>query len=420
MAADVALADASYTSARTTMIALVIGGALIGLAAALWTALSISNGLSKAVRMAKAVAIGDLETREQTTARDEIKDLLDAMNEMVVNLDANADLATAIAKGDLSVEARRLSEVDKLGIALEGMVAKLREVVANATAAAENVADGSRQLAASAEQLSQGATEQSSSAEEASSAVEQMAAGITQSAGNAETTAGIAQKASGDARTSGERVNEALKAIQTIADKINIVQEIARQTDLLALNAAVEAARAGQHGKGFAVVAAEVRKLAERSQASALEINELSTQTLSMSSEAGEMLQKLVPDIEKTAELVRDITASAQEQNAGAEQISVAMRELDGVIQQNASASNEVASVSEELAAQSTQLQGTLAFFKLAETSRNAAATQPAARPAAGIAKPAHRSVKREDGFELDLGDETSDAEFEPYRASAA
>jgi methyl-accepting chemotaxis protein len=266
-----------------------------------------------------------------------------------------------------TVTSRTNDEIGDLLNHLNQMVGRLRAVVGEVLSAADNVSSGSQQLSASAEQMSQGATEQAASTEEASASVEQMAANIRQNADNASQTEKIAKQSSKDAQTSGEAVTRAVNAMQTIAEKILIVQEIARQTDLLALNAAVEAARAGEHGKGFAVVASEVRKLAERSQAAASEISALSSNTVKIAQDAGDMLGRLVPDIQKTATLVEEISAACREQNIGAEQINQAIQQLDKVTQQNASASDEMSATSEELAAQADQMLSAIGFFQTDE-----------------------------------------------------
>jgi methyl-accepting chemotaxis protein len=196
-----------------------------------------------------------------------------------------------------------------------------------------------------------------------------MSSNIQQNADNSQQTEKISLKAANDADEGGKAVIEAVSAMKEIATKISIIEEIARQTNLLALNAAIEAARAGEHGKGFAVVAAEVRKLAERSQSAAGEISELSATSVDVAEKAGEMLTKLVPDIQKTSELVQEISASSAEQNSGASQITNAIQQLDSVIQQNASATEEMASTTEELSSQAQQLQETISFFKLDGTS---------------------------------------------------
>ncbi|KKL21754.1 hypothetical protein LCGC14_2442270, partial [marine sediment metagenome] len=187
---------------------------------------------------------------------------------------------------------------------------------------------------------------------------------IKQNSDNALQTEKISQKASQDAQEGGQAVTEAVNAMNDIAKKISIIEEIARQTNLLALNAAIEAARAGEHGKGFAVVASEVRKLAERSQSAAGEISELSSSSVEVAERAGELITQLVPDIQKTADLVQEISAASAEQTSGAEQINKAIAQLDQVIQQNASASEEMAATSEELNSQADQLQSTISFFK--------------------------------------------------------
>ena len=257
-----------------------------------------------------------------------------------------------------------MSDKDTLGLALKEMSQKLRTVVSDALSAAGNVSSGSEELSSACQQLSAGANEQAASAEEVSSSMEQMAANIKQNADNARETEKIARQSSADAQASGDAVNRAVEAMQTIAEKITFVQEIARQTDLLALNAAVEAARAGEHGKGFAVVASKVRKLAERSQTAAGEISALSGQTVSAAREAGSMLAKLVPDIKKTAELVEEISAACREQDIGANQVNQAIQQLDKVIQQNAGAAEEMSATSEALSGQAEALQTSIEFFK--------------------------------------------------------
>jgi len=256
--------------------------------------------------------------------------------------------------------------------------------------------------------------------------MEQMAANIRQNADNAMQTEKIASKSAEDAKKGGESVAKTLAAMKEIASKISIIEEIARQTNLLALNAAIEAARAGEHGKGFAVVAAEVRKLAERSQHAAAEISELSGSSVEVAEQAGRMLSEMVPDIQRTAELVQEISAASKEQDTGAEQVNQAIMQLDQVIQQNASASEEMASTSEELSSQAEQLQDTISFFKVDTKagSKVRHAPQPVAKKKqAGLPapKPVFKKTKKttsaSSGLDLDLGGDSSklDDEFERF-----
>ncbi len=345
-------ADAQYEWSKVLLTGLLVGSAAIAVLAATWTVFNITRAVNSALGFASAVASGDLNASAQVKSNDEIKDLIDALN---------------------------------------AMAAKLREVVGEVSGAVRNVASGSQEMAAASEQLSQGATEQAASAEEASSSMEQMTANIKQNADNAAQTQSIARDAANDAEASGRAVAKAVSAMETIAEKILIVQEIARQTDLLALNAAVEAARAGEHGRGFAVVATEVRKLAERSQEAAQEVSELSGSTVKAAQSAGEMLTKLVPDIRRSAELIAEISRASSEQNAGASQINVAIQQLDRVTQQNTSAAEEVSATAEELSSQAEQLQAAIAFFRLDEQPARGASvaggsSRPLALPAASPA----------------------------------
>jgi methyl-accepting chemotaxis protein len=298
----------------------------------------------------------------------------------------------ALAK-DIHALAARGDELGVLGAALDSTMGSLRSVVLEVRAASAQLRDRSAELndaaedlsrgvdgvSASSRQLSEGSTEQAASAEEVSASVEQMSANIRQSAQNAAETERVAVSAASGAREGAEEVRRTVEAMRHIAEKIAIIEEIARQTNMLSLNASIEAARAGEHGKGFAVVASEVGKLAERSRAAAAEIALLSKDSVDIADRAGAKLLALVPDIQRTAELVQEISVASREQDSGAQQINKAIGQLDAVIQHNAALSEEfsatsqgmadkagiVAHSSEELAHQAAVLMKAISFFKL-------------------------------------------------------
>ena len=277
--------------------------------------------------------------------------------------------AEIVATGDLttSIDIAQQNEFGMLAGALRSMVSKLRDIVADVKGAADNVAAGSQIMSSSADEMSNGSSAQAAAAEEASSSMEEMAANIRQNADNAQQTEKIAVQAAEDAQKSGKAVTETVQAMKEIVRQISIIEEIARQTHTLSLNATIEAAKAEEYGKGFAVVASEVRALASRSQTAASEINATAASSIAIAEKAGEMLEQLVPDIQKTAELVQEINAASREQNTGTQQINRAIQQLDSVTQQNSVTSEELSSTAEQLSSQAEQLQHTILFFTVDE-----------------------------------------------------
>jgi methyl-accepting chemotaxis protein len=346
--AALSAADHENARARTLMITVFVLALAFGVALAFFTIRYIARSLKSAMALAGSVAGGDLTYTVEVTGQDEIGALVTALNDMVGNL---------------------------------------RRVARDVTAAATSVATGAEELTATAGQLAEGASQQGAATEETTAAMEEMGASVQQNADNAQQTDRLASKASADAQISGQAVTQTLSAMKNIAEKISIIEEIARKTDLLALNAAVEAARAGDHGRGFAVVASEVRKLAERSATAAAEISQLSRSGLNLAENAGDSLARLVPSIQKTAELVQEVAAASREQSAGIEQTNKALQDLDRVTQQNATAAEQMSATANALSAQAQQLQSAIGFFQIDDGAWiEAGGEPPHARPRRPIA----------------------------------
>ena len=378
---------------------------------------SIIVPLSRAVEMIQEIGRGNLAKRLDIKSSDEIGAMAIEMDKLAANM--QDEILTAfnrLAAGDFTFTATGVIR-EPLAKANDALCQVMEQI----QLAAENVASGSQALAGAAQEMSQGATEQAASAEEASSSIEEMTANIRQSADNANQTEKITVKAVQAVQQAGEAAIENMAAMKEIAGKITIIEEIARQTNLLALNAAIEAARAGEHGRGFAVVAAEVRKLAERSQVAAGEINKLSASSVAVAEKAGAILSETMPGIARTAELVQEIAAASREQDAGATQISAAIQQLDKVIQQNASTTEEMASTAEELSGQSEQLQEMVARFKIKDgEGRRAtrALTSNNKRPQAKVAHGIKTGTGLKGNPRLNLGNGGRDAlddDFEKY-----
>jgi len=413
-----------YKNARA-LVFLVLG---ISIAAGIFLAVVIGRMISRAlqtgIKVAEGLAQGDLSMTIENPSQDESGRLLRTLDTTIKSMQEVTRMAQEIANGNLLVNVKPRSERDELLKALAGMVKRLSDVVVEVKGSADNVAAGSGQLSQSSQQLSQGASEQAASIEEVSSSMEQMSSNIKQNADNATQTERIALKAAADAKEGGEAVARTVDAMKQIASKITIIEEIARQTNLLALNAAIEAARAGEHGRGFAVVAAEVRKLAERSQRAAGEITGLSGTSVQVAEKAGELLARIQPDVQKTAELVQEITAASREQDSGAAQINRAIQQLDQVIQQNAATAEESSSTSEELASQAAQLQSAIEFFKVQGSAGSGSmVAKKKARPA-GATSPSHaspvgatsgRKAAATKGVQVSLGTDGDEDGFEAF-----
>jgi methyl-accepting chemotaxis protein len=274
-----------------------------------------------------------------------------------------------LAKGELNTTIVQNSndEIGEFSKSLNITIEKIKEVITSVIGSSENFVASSRELSISAQSISSGANEQASASEEISSAIEEFTSSVNQTAANAIQTEKIASQANETIKVANDSVIGTIQAMQTIIQKISIIKEIAEKTDLLAVNAAIESARAGEYGKGFAVVASEVRKLAEHSQKAAKEIDEISISSVQTAELSGKMLAEVIPQIESTAMLVKEISTTSVEQNSGIIQISQAIQQLSTVVQSNSALSEELASSSEEVSAQAQLLLDNVSYFKITQ-----------------------------------------------------
>jgi len=396
---------------------------------------AVIGPLNVAADYVARISVGDMPSVITDNYNGDFNNIKNNLNVLIEALNEIIERARLVANGDLTVELKKRHENDDLMQSLTDMVKSTANIITEFQTAASNISASSQQMSSTSQQMSQGATEQASSAEEVSSSMEEMAANIQQNTDNAQQTEKISLKAAEGINKVNEAAGQTLKFMQEIADKVSIIGEIARQTNILALNAAVEAARAGEHGKGFAVVAAEVRKLAERSQIAAVEIDQLTKTSVKATEESGNLMSAIAPEIGKTAKLVQEIAAASIEQNSGADQVNNAIQQLNQVTQQNAAASEEMATSSEELAGQAEQLLDMISFFKLEGGKQASAAKKPAAvqqstktetRNGSRVTEAVHvasrdsnagkkLAVASTNGIHISMGKDTIDSNYEKF-----
>ena len=279
-----------------------------------------------------------------------------------------ATISNHLSKGNLSVEfdkklTERNDELGRMTFSLEDMRTTLKEIVDSVKSVADSVELAASMQSAAATQISQDASEQAASVEEISSTIEEITANIENNATNTRETESISANAHNSLKMVYDKADQSLQATRNISEKINLITDIAFQTNILALNAAVEAAMAGESGKGFAVVAAEVRKLAENSKKAADEIVTLANNNLSLAEKVGKQMESMIPEIKKTTQLVQEIASSSAEQTHGANQVNTSIQQLNTITQKNAASSEEMASSSGDLVSQSAELKQILFFF---------------------------------------------------------
>lgn len=327
-----------------------------------------------------------------------------------------ASIVDLIAQGKLDMPFSKRVNYGLYGN-VKNMVETLKKIVSEVSTGAQAITYASMQLSSSSQLVSSGASDQAASSQQVSASMEEMASNIQQNSDNSQRAEEISTKAMENVEEGKVAVENAVHSMKDIAERVSVIGEIARRTNILALNAAVEAARAGEAGKGFAVVAAEVRKLAENSQQSATEIEELCQSSVGVAETAGKLFHDMVPRIKETVQLVQDINNASVEQNSGATQVNNAIQQLNNITQQNAASSEEMASSSEELLSQADQLKETVGFFDVGirSSDEKVKASSPKKSEHVSTDHYVTSDAVRGTGINIELEKETSDNEYERF-----
>jgi methyl-accepting chemotaxis protein len=392
------VALAAFLTGGAMGAALVPGWALVGVSLAV---VSAAAGLVLAFRLARWTSAEAVQSARAAGWASEASEAIRRLAQGDMTTPFPAPPAMGGTMKGFGVFAHHLSE----------FIGEFTRIIGNVRSASSALVAASAQVSSASQGLSQGTSEQATSVQEITANLEQMNAIIEQNAKNSRQTREIAVKGTREAEESGRAVKETVRAMHDIADRVGIIEEIARQTNLLALNAAIEAARAGEHGKGFAVVASEVRKLSERSQSAAKEIGRLASDSVKIAEQSGALLDQLIPSIKKTADLVEEVAAGSTEQASGVEQMNRAMGQVDQVTERNASSAEQLASTAEEMTTQAQALRDLVSVLHISHGSNGTDPTKATA-PGAG-ARPSSKPPVA--SAAAPANGDASEAEYHPF-----